>query len=120
MSTVWKGSAFECPSSNNEVILLHSRYSSSNSSASCNYNGSVTIVVQIVGVSGNTYTSQVTIRDSAIKSDLIGKTVECVRDNGSAAEVVMSYFITELLNFVNDTSKHNVHFVSLVCSLCNF
>ena len=122
MSTVWKGSPFECPSSNNEVILLHSRYSSSNgtySSASCNYNGSVRIVGQIVGVSENTYISQVTISDSASKSGLIGKTVECVHDNGSASEVIMSYIITEILNFVNDTSKYNNDFVSLVCSLCN-
>ena len=112
MSTVWKGSAFECLHSKYEIVLLHSRYNSSNgnySSAPCN-DGSVRIVGQIVGVSENTYyTSQVIISDSASKSGLIGKTVECVRDNGSATEVVMSYIIiTEILNFVNATSKYNV------------
>ena len=108
-STVWQGSAFSvCPHSQTEIVLPHSRYSSSNgtnSSFSCN-NERVTIVAQIVGVSENMYISQITLSDNARKSSLIGKTVECVHDDGIETTVVM---IQELV--VNDTSKwcfHNV------------
>lgn len=105
--TVWQGSAFKCPRSQNEIVLLHSRYNSSigpYGSESCN-NGNITIVAQIVGFSESIYTSQVTIVDSASKSSLIGKSVQCVHDNGFAAEVVKSFII-------NDTSKHIFNHVS--------
>ena len=114
VSTVWQGTAFECLDSQNEIVLLHSRYIDfiiSNetyiyySSKSCN-NGGVTIIAQIVGVSENTYTSKVTISDRANKSSLIEKTVECVRDNGTADEEIMTY---ELL--LNDTSKYKLHLI---------
>ena len=117
VGTVWQGSAFKCPSSKNKIVLRHGRYNGTYISIYCNNEG-VTIVGQIVGVRENTYTSQVTISDSASKSGLIGKTVECVHDNGATAEIVMSYNITEI--FVNDTSKYNIDFVPLVFSVCNF
>ena len=107
VATVWQGSAFECLSSTNEIVLLHRHYDSFNgtdrsTSFSCN-NGGVTIVAQIIGVSNNTYTSQITVSDGAKKSALIGKTVECVVDNGNSAEAVKSFTINTLLN---DTSKN--------------
>ena len=108
-NTVWQGSAFECPGSQNEMVLRHSLYNSSsvtysNRSNSCN-NGGVIIVAQIIGVSENTYTShcQVTISVREKQSSFIGKTVECFYDNGATAKVVVRYNIPEL--FVNDTSK---------------
>ena len=109
VSTVWRGNAFECPSSNNEITLSHSQYKNSSnetySSKSCN-NGGVTIIAQIVGLSENTYTSQVTISDRASKSSLIGKSVNCIRDNGITTEVIRRYNITKLS--LNDTSKNKL------------
>ena len=87
------------------IPLLHSRSNTSNGtyiSKSCNNtNGDITIVAQIVGVSENMYMSQVTISDVASMSSLIGKSVECVHDNGTAVEVVLSFII----NNISYTSK---------------
>ena len=87
------------------IPLFHSRSNTSNGtyiSKSCNNtNGDITIVAQIVGVSENMYMSQVTISDVASMSSLIGKSVECVHDNGTAAEVVLSFII----NNISYTSK---------------
>ena len=86
------------------IPLFHSQYITFNGtyiSKSCN-NGSVTVVAQIVRVSENIiYTSQVTISDQASMSSLIGKSVECVHDNGTAVEVVLSFII----NNISYTSK---------------
>ena len=80
------------------ITLLHSHSNTSNGtyiSKSCNNtNGDITIVAQIVGVNENMYTSQVTISDMASMSSLIGKSVECVHDNGTAVEVVQSFIIS--------------------------
>ena len=104
VSTVWQGSAFQCPGQQNAIPLSHSHYITSNGtyiSKSCN-DGGVTIVAQIVRVSENIYTSQVTINDRASMPSLIGKSVKCVRDNGTATEVVVSY---NIINNSNNASK---------------
>lgn len=48
--TVWKGSAFDCPQSNNEITFL--------SSFKCN-NGAIT--AHIIAAENNTYISQLTV-----------------------------------------------------------
>ena len=35
-STVWNGTAFDCENSDNEILLLHSRFNASNFTDSCN------------------------------------------------------------------------------------
>ena len=82
------------------IPLLHMRSITSNGtyiSKSCNNtNGDITIVAQIVGVNEDMYTSQVTISDMASMSSLIGKSVECVHDNGTAVEAVRSFIINNI------------------------
>ena len=73
-TTVWRGTAFDCSSAGNEIVLLHDRFTSGE--ATCNHG-------QIVGrgitvVNSSCYTSQLYVM---ISSSLIGKTVECVHDN---------------------------------------
>lgn len=86
--TVWTGNAFICPSDNDEVALLHSRFNSAyGTNRSCN-NG--TIVGQSLSVEGNNYTSQLNI---TVTPDIAGKTVMCSSDNGETTMLIFSLII---------------------------
>ena len=82
--TVWTGTAFEC-SYYNEIVLLHSRFTSAY--GSCN-NGD--IVARSLSVEGNNYTSQLNI---TITPDIAGKTVVCLSDNGTYSKLLFSRVI---------------------------
>ena len=83
VSTVWTGTAFNCSSSNNDILLLHTPFSSSEGDyGSCN-NGA--IVGRNLGVEGNYYTSQLNV---TITPDIAGKTVECFYDDGHIATLL--------------------------------
>ena len=90
ISTVWNGNAFMCPSSDNEIILLHSRFDNG-TSGKCNDINNGVIVGESIEVNGSKYTSQINI---SFSSSLIGKTVNCVRDDGLNDSVVSNYAIT--------------------------
>ena len=75
--TIWRGSAFNCDSSGNEIILLNS----SDDDETCN-GGMIT--GQVIRREGNNYTSQLNV---VFSSDLIGRTIECASDNGSQITV---------------------------------
>ena len=74
--TIWTGSALNCPSSSNNIYLLHNRITSYRTYGSCN-NGS--IVAGILSVEDNLYISQLNV---TITSDILGKTIGCGYDNG--------------------------------------
>ncbi len=70
-STVWLGSAFtECPGSSSRISLSHPLFEPTGESGSC---GS-SLSAMSVGVSGNDYTSRLTLTATA---GLNGMTVEC-------------------------------------------
>jgi hypothetical protein len=71
--TIWRGSAFNCASSGNEISLLNS----SVGDVTCN---NEMITGRVIKHERNNYTSQLNI---ILSSDLIGKIIECVSDNGS-------------------------------------
>ena len=70
---IWRGSAFDCASSGNEMIL----FNSSVGVETCN-DGMIT--GRVIKHEGNSYTSQLNVTFS---SDLIGRVIECASDNGS-------------------------------------
>ena len=82
--TIWNGSAFDCDSPNNEIILLHSRFNLTNDIAplTCN-NGA--IVGQGVRVNSNNYTSQVNV---TLRSELVGKDIKCSHESGSSVSLI--------------------------------
>ena len=71
--TAWTGSALDCPSSSNIIILFHSRFMSVYKT--CN-NGA--IVARGLSVEGNNYISQLNV---TLTSDTAGKTITCLYDN---------------------------------------
>ena len=74
-ATIWRGSAFNCASSNNEIHLTKSSVDDNNI---CNRG---MIKVQVIGHNENiSYTSQLNV---TLSTDLIGQTIECLGHNGS-------------------------------------
>lgn len=73
-STQWEGSAFDCPSSMNEIILRHSQYTRGTSDT-CN-NGE--IVGKSVDVRGSSYTSQLIVTVGRDLSHNV--TIQCIHN----------------------------------------
>ncbi len=67
--TIWRGSAFNCPSISSRIVLFHSLFDGE--SGSCG-----DLSAMSVGVSGNDYTSRLTLTATA---GLNGTIIECTR-----------------------------------------
>ena len=90
-ATVWLGTAFQCDSNCNEIILWHSQFNGSyNNIASCN-NGA--IVARALGVVNNSYSSQLNV---TVSPELNNTTVECVHSYNLTEVVVRSIQIIVL------------------------
>ena len=73
-TTVWRGSAFDCASS--EISLLHNNYNSTmRAYGECN-NGSI-VAQGLRTENGVTYISQLNI---SVSTNIIGRTIECLYD----------------------------------------
>ena len=81
--TVWNGTAFHCPPSENAILLLNNQFLYSGT-YSCNG----AIVARILSVEGNNYTSQLNV---TITPETAGKTIECYNyDEG----IITNYFFS--------------------------
>ena len=80
--TVWRGSAFDCQSSGNEIFLLHSDFMGS-TVITCNGGQ---IIGRSLEVTNNCYASQLEVN---ITTEMEGRTVECAYESGSSAEVII-------------------------------
>ena len=76
IATVWKGTAVNCQSADNEIILLHNTNFTSLRAETCN---SGAITGQAIRVENGTYTSQLTVTVSA---EMNGSTIVCAHDTG--------------------------------------
>lgn len=75
--TIYKGDAFDCSSSNDNINLLHTRFNeTSGASGSCN-DGSIR--GRSLHTVNNMYTSQLTV---VLSSNMDGMTIECQYDDG--------------------------------------
>ena len=78
-STVWQGTAFDC--ARNEILLRHSQFESQTAIGECN-NGA--IIGRGIRSFDNAFTSQLNV---SVTTNLHGKTVECVYDNGTTTTI---------------------------------
>ena len=85
---MWQGSAFDCVSSNNEIVLLHSKFSSEGYRQICN-NGA--IVGRSLRVQNDSFSSLLSV---SVNSDMIGKDIRCVFDDGTTATLIGRQTIT--------------------------
>lgn len=82
-ATFWTGTAFDCSSTNNMIILSH-QFSADGTYRICN-NGA--IVARILPIADNNYNSQLNV---TITPKTLGKTVECHHDDGHTSMLVFS------------------------------
>ena len=80
-NTIWRGSAFNCAESGHEIALQHSlfRYLEGAIAQCGNITG------YSLGVENHFYTSQISV---VFSSHLLGRTIECVYDNGEELVVI--------------------------------
>ena len=72
MLTIWRGTALSgCQLFENEIRLRHSQYMNSQVTGEC-IDGTV---VRSVRVSGNCYTSQLSL---AVEEEMVNETIECI------------------------------------------
>ena len=76
-TTVWKGSAFQCPDNGNNILLSHRHFSSPGTMDTCN-NGA--IVGQSIRVANNSYISRLNV---TVDASMDGQTIKCFYNNGS-------------------------------------
>ena len=84
-TTVWQGSAFNCTSG--EISLFHDRYESDEGAlGDCN-NGDIVgrslRAVSSIDNNNSTVTSYVSQLSVTVSSNIIGKSIECVHDDGT-------------------------------------
>ena len=83
-STLWKGTAFRCSSTQNEIILQHSRYNSSGGTT--RYCNDRAIVGQSLRVENNElYVSQLNV---TISMDMNEKTIECAHTTAAGLRTI--------------------------------
>ena len=86
-TTVWKGSAFDCPQLSNEITFLSSSFK-------CN-NGAITAL--IITAENNTHISQLTV---SVKAEIVDKSISCFHDVGNTTEMIGSSVILMTSNTV--------------------
>ena len=94
-STVWEGSTLDdlCRKSGHELILIHKHYSSSEGIQKSCSNGSIMGRSVMISVENNTYISQLIVNLTS-NNNLIGSSIECIRDDGFNTTSVGSLNIT--------------------------
>ena len=80
-AAVWRGSAFNCPATGNEIFFLHS---SSGIEKTCNDGA---IIGRLVRTENNIYISQLTV---SVSAEMIGKNISCFHDSGATPNLIGS------------------------------
>ena len=83
-ATIWTGSALHCPSVNNDIVLIHTRFNESGQYFSCNAGA---IVARILSIEGNNFTSELIV---TVTPATAGKTIACVSDNGTRTKQIFT------------------------------
>jgi hypothetical protein len=83
-ATVWSGSAFNCPATNNEIFFFHSSFGIE---ATCNGGA---IVGRTIRTENNTYISQLTV---SVGAEMIGRNISCFHD-GATSKLIGSSILT--------------------------
>ena len=93
-TTVWKGTAFSgCDDTNDEILLLHSRFSGETDSiVQCN-TSHITLTGRSIRIENNSYISQLEVLVKPGRDEMPLKNVTCAHDDGTTEIVVDSITI---------------------------
>ena len=105
--TIWKGSAFDCSNSGNEIFLSHSNYIDG-TIRTCN-NGRIT--GRNLGVTNECYASQL---DVNVTIEMEGRTVKCCYESGRSAEVIIGSLLLSIT-----TGRLRFYYIAIYTYYCN-
>lgn len=88
--TVFQGNLINCSNTNNEITLLHSRFNALTEIHGICNNGTILGYSLPVNTSSSCYISQLLI---TVTPDMIGKTIQCVYDNGVTTKEIGNFSI---------------------------
>ena len=108
-ATVWRGSIFQCPSTNNTITLLHSVFTQMRG---CN-NGA--IIGRGISSQNSCYISQINITTS---SSMNNGTVECLYNTGSVTSVIGTSMITVISGKLYYYTEHQKGLMTICFILC--
>ena len=97
-NTLWRGSAFDCESTSDEIILRHSTFGTTGTSGTCN---SGTIVGQSVGVEDTCFTSRLNV---TVSESLNSRAVQCDHNSNTGTRNIGS----AILNVVSGKSRYRL------------
>ena len=82
IATLWKGTAFDCPLNDNEILLRHGRFGTGGTSGECNNRAIVGRSVSVEGA--DCYTSRLSV---TISDGLNNETVRCILNSDSGMAI---------------------------------
>ena len=91
VATVWSGTAFNCPSTADQISLRHSEFENGSAVGVCS-NGAMIMARGISGAN-DTFISRLTIIfDTSLQ--LVGTTIQCANDDGRNNHIIGNHTIT--------------------------
>lgn len=109
-NTLWGGTAFNCPSTSNEIILRHSQFSEGHS-GTCS-NG--VLMGRTIGVTNtNCYTSQLQVD---VSTSLNYTTVRCTHDSINSGQMLIGNVST--IKIANGKSAYMYVFAVVIIMTC--
>ena len=103
----WNGTAFDCPSSSNEINLFLGSFGTQEV---CNYGA---ISGRIIRVENNTYVSQLSV---SVSGEMIGLNISCYHDSGGSQNVNL---IGSSLLAVTRGIYFTVHIIAILLIMSN-
>ena len=94
-TTIWRGTAFDCPLDGSEITLRHSLFASNEAIGICN---SGDISGQGLGVVNNCYTSQLNMM---VRESLNNKTVQCVLNSDEGMRTISESLLNVVSGMLN-------------------
>ena len=85
---MWSGTAFNCPSTADQMSLRHSEFENGSAVGVCNSGAMIT--ARGISRANNTFISQLTI---TFDTSLVGTTIQCADDDGRHSHIVGNHTI---------------------------
>ena len=82
-NTLWRGTAFNCPSSSNEIVLRHSRFASTGSSGDCT--GGALTARSLAVENDNCYVSQL---NAIVSTTFNGQSIQCEHNTNTGTRLI--------------------------------
>ena len=82
-NTLWSGTAFNCPSSSNEIVLRHSQFGSGGASGDCT--GGALVARSLRVENGNSFVSQLT---ATVSTAFNNQSIRCEHNSNAETRII--------------------------------